>query len=259
MREGAAGRFRASLAAALILAAAPGRGQAATPEEVFDRGNEAYEQGRFEEAAEAYRTVLRYGIADARVEYNLGNALFKLGRLGQAILHYERARRLAPGDPDIEANLGLAASRCLDKVEPADTAAVVRWLRAAQDRAGQDAHALAFLVLVWAACAVAAAGMSRRGAFTAAKGWTLAALGGLLAAVGASWWTTRLRAEAANRAVVLARVVQVLAGPGGNNATLFTVHEGLRVDIRSERPGWVQVSLPNGVSGWLPRDALERI
>ncbi len=259
MREAGVRLVRAGLAAALLLAAAPDRGRAATPEEIFDRGNEAYEQGRFEEAAEAYRTVLRYGIADARVEYNLANAVFKLGRLGEAILHYERARRLAPADPDIEANLALAASRCLDKVEPADTAAVARWLRTVQDRLGEDAHALALLALVWTACGVAAAGLSRPGSFTAAKGWALAAVAGLLVAVGVSWWFTRSRAEGANRAVVLAKVAQVLAGPGGNNATLFTVHEGLRVDIRSERPGWVQVSLPNGLSGWLPRDALERI
>lgn len=250
---------RAGLLAAVCVLAEVGRPRASSPEEVFDRGNEAYERGRYEEAADWYRTVLRYGIEDPRVEYNLGNALFKLGRLGEAIVHYERARRLAPADRDIEANLALAMSRCLDKVEPPEVAALVRWVRSVQDRLGADLQAAAFLVLFWVACALAAWGFARPGAFTAGKGWAVGSVAALLALTGVSWWMTRARAEAAPRGVVVSKVVPVLAGPGPNNATLFTVHEGLIVDIRSERSDWVQVSLPNGLSGWLPRDALERI
>ena len=56
--------------------------------------------------------------------------------------------------------------------------------------------------------------------------------------------------------MVLDDSVEVLAGPGENNASLFTVHEGLTLTVRSERPGWVQVSLPNGLNGWVPRTVL---
>ena len=37
--------------------------------------------------------------------------------------------------------------------------------------------------------------------------------------------------------------------------TLFTVHEGLTVEVRGERDEWIQVSLPNGLFGWLSRDS----
>jgi hypothetical protein len=36
---------------------------------------------------------------------------------------------------------------------------------------------------------------------------------------------------------------------------LFTVHEGLKAEIRADRGGWLQVSLPNGWNGWIPREA----
>jgi uncharacterized protein YgiM (DUF1202 family) len=52
---------------------------------------------------------------------------------------------------------------------------------------------------------------------------------------------------------------EALAGPGLNNAALFTLHEGTTVTVRSEREGWLQVALPNGLSGWVVRDAAERI
>ena len=58
---------------------------------------------------------------------------------------------------------------------------------------------------------------------------------------------------------MLTDVSDVLAGPGENNATLFTVHEGLTLEVRSERQDWVQVSLPNGLNGWVRRGAVEPV
>jgi len=56
--------------------------------------------------------------------------------------------------------------------------------------------------------------------------------------------------------VVQNEAVDVLAGPGPNNPTLFTVHEGLTLEVRSIREGWLQVSLPNGLNGWIDARAL---
>jgi len=83
----------AALAALTLLgSAAVARPVAAsTSRELFEAGNNAYEQGRFDEAATAYEKILGYGVSDPRVLYNLANSYFKQGKLGAAILHYERA------------------------------------------------------------------------------------------------------------------------------------------------------------------------
>jgi len=226
-----------------------------SPEESFDRGNAAYERESYEEAIEAYRAVLRYGIEDPRLEYNLGNAAFKLGRLGQAILHFERARRLAPTDRDVLANLEYARSFCFDPAIPDERAALLRWLAGWQDRLGPDRQAWLLLAVFWASASLVAWGFSRSGRFSTTIGWSLATLivAGLL--LGASWYTTHQRLEGRRSAVILDDVVEVLAGPGQNNPTLFTVHEGLTVEVRGERDEWIQVSLPNGLFGWLARDS----
>jgi tetratricopeptide (TPR) repeat protein len=233
---------------------------AQTPEELFQRGNDAYQEGRFLEAAGAYRGVLRFGIEDPRVEYNLGNAEFRLGNLGSAILHYERARRLSPTDLDILANLEFARSQTLDQVEPTPIPPPVRWLRTGQDRLGPDAQAWICLSLVWAIGTLVAWGMARPGRWGPRYGWILASLALALALSLGSWYGTQSRLEGTPLAVVLAPVVEVLAGPGENNATLFTVHEGLTVEVRGDSgEEWLQVSLPNGLSGWLPIDAVGRV
>ncbi|MBZ5640730.1 MAG: tetratricopeptide repeat protein [Acidobacteriia bacterium] len=253
---------RAIRAAALVLALAlsarvPARGE--TPEETFSRGNAAFEKGRYDEAAEAYRTVLRYGIKDARVEYNVGCAAFRLGQLGEAILHFERARRLAPTDPDVRANLEFARSRCYDRVEAPETAGPIRMVRTVQDTVGPGRQAAAVVLLVWLVAGLVAWRSSRPGGWNAAQGWVLAGLLLLLAVAAASWLATRDRLEGVQMAVVLKPSAEVRAGPGESNAVLFTVHEGLTIEVRSERQDWVQVSLPNGLNGWVPEEAVGKV
>jgi tetratricopeptide (TPR) repeat protein len=232
-------------------------GLAATPEEIFDRGNDAYLNGDFDEAASAYRTVIEYGIIDPRVEYNLANTEFKLGRLGHALLHYEIARRLDPADEEIAANLQYARSFTIDLVEHEEPIAPLRIYRQFQDRMGPDIQAWAALILVWLITALVAWACSQPGRWRALHAWLLSGLLLLLLLTSASWYGTLNRLTGTKLAVVLDDVVEVLAGPADNNATLFTVHEGLTVGLRDGRSGeWIQISHPNGLNGWLPASSV---
>ena len=248
----------AVLAGWILLGTALAAG-AESPEATFDAACREYEQGHWDAAADGFRSLLRYGLSDARLEYNLANAEYKRGRLGEAILHYERARRLAPADPDIQGNLAITRAKIRDVVEDEDAAGVLRAVREVQDRSGVSAQAWLFVACVWLLAAIVAWCGSRAGGFTPGWGWTLA--GALLATalVFLSWRSTWSRLAGTPRAVILKPAVEALAGPGLNNASLFTLHEGTTVAIENEREGWLQVTLPNGLTGWVVRDAAERI
>ncbi len=56
--------------------------------------------------------------------------------------------------------------------------------------------------------------------------------------------------------VVIEQKSEVRSGPGTENITVFTVHEGILLRIRGESGGWYQVSLPNGWSGWLQKNSV---
>ena len=51
--------------------------------------------------------------------------------------------------------------------------------------------------------------------------------------------------------IIVEQKVDIRSGPGAQNVTVFTVHEGTKVRIRGDAPGWYQVSLANGWVGWL--------
>jgi tetratricopeptide (TPR) repeat protein len=80
----------------------------AAEEGAFAKGNQAYAEGRFGEAAAHYESLVNSGQWNANLFYDLGNAYFRLGDFGQAILNYERALALEPRHPEAEANLQLA-------------------------------------------------------------------------------------------------------------------------------------------------------
>jgi tetratricopeptide (TPR) repeat protein len=249
---------RIVLAALALLAPAwTSQSRAENLEQIFNRGNTAYEQGRYDEAVEAYRSVLRYRVQDPVLEFNLANAEFKLNNLGPAILHYERAHRMDPTDDDIRSNLDYARSFCLDRVEIPEQSVLVHWLQAAQNRLGSDGQAWIAAGLIWLGAGLLAWRLSRPAGWSGRYGWLLALLLISIAVTSASCYHTSQRLEGRRLAVVQKAAVEVLAGPSLNNPALFTVHEGLTLEVRTVREGWLQVSLPNGLNGWIDRTAIE--
>jgi len=71
----------------------------------FFEGNQAYSQGRYQDAIAHYREAAESEGVSASLLFNLANAYQQQGNTGQAILNYERALALDPGDADIQANL----------------------------------------------------------------------------------------------------------------------------------------------------------
>lgn len=76
----------------------------------------AYDQGDFKKAATVYEDLVKSGIQNGSVFYNLGNTYFRLGEKGKALAAYLAARRLLPRDPDIKANLKFAHEQMVDKL-----------------------------------------------------------------------------------------------------------------------------------------------
>jgi uncharacterized protein YgiM (DUF1202 family) len=60
-------------------------------------------------------------------------------------------------------------------------------------------------------------------------------------------------------AVVVTENAYVRSGPGESSPRLAEIHEGLKVRVLGEREGFLQVSLANGLTGWVPRGQVERI
>jgi len=238
-------------------ASAPTSGSG-SPKDLLVRGNALYEEERYQEALETYHLALSYGIENEVLHYNLGNTYFRLGMLGHAVLEYERAQLLAPGDDDIRANLEFARAHASDAPPPpaeGPVAMVASWLRQPSINGSAAIALIAYLI---AALLFGLALVRRR--FGHSLVWGLGVLALLLAVPPALVVATQGSArETDARAVVLVERVECRSGPGESNPVLFAVHEAATVEIVDERSDWSRITMADGINGWLPSEAVERV
>ena len=223
----------------------------------FDAANAAYAEGRYEQAATIYQSLIDEQ-PDATLYYNLGNARFKQGELAQAILNYERALRLQPNHKDAQYNLAFAQSRITDNIVEQDffLSAWARTLRNSLNEQTWLIGSICLFILALAGLLLFLLGREawlRKTAFHIA--W-IALLFSLIAGLNAASLHQRdtLRSEA----IITQGVVNGKSSPDRSGTDLFTVHEGTKVTIRETLGEWANIRVGN-YEGWVRLQNLERI
>ena len=244
-------------AAILLALASPLAGQI----ELFNQGNERYQEGDYEGAVASYSAVLEGGFESAELHYNLGNAHVRLGRLADAVLSYERASRLDPGNEDVVENLRLVNARLTDRIEPLPRF----WLLSlAEGWMSLMPRSLLYWVsaISYSLLALALVGL----VMNRPRGWRVGltrviTLAGIATVIFGG--TMVLRETEFGRpveAVVMAQEVQVLSAPSTQGGlTVFTLHAGTKVRVDQRANEWAEVVLADGKVGWLPLDVLALI
>jgi tetratricopeptide (TPR) repeat protein len=227
---------------------------------LYNAGNAAYAAGDYAGAVAKYEQARGVGASHPDLCLNLGNAYYQAGKLGRAVLNYERGLRLAPGDDDLRFNLRLARSRTKDAVERPEEGFLGGLARQAADRVAVPlaVHLGVALYLLFCTAVLVAVLARRR---PVARGWAIAAAGAVLAVallLSPLFYVVAARASAAE-GVIVDPVVEVTSGPGKDFPAVFTVHEGMDVAVREVRGDWAQVTIPSGLSGWVPRAAYDPI
>ncbi len=236
--------------------APPAAAQVADAARRFDEGNRRYTQGAYQDALKAYEQALAAGYDSGALYYNMGNAYFRLDELGQAIRYYEKARRLMPDDPQLLHNLNIARSRIDVPFSSLPTPLWTSWWRYVV-RAG----ALPFFVGGLFFYGIAAALAGHRIWRGTRNPWRRRALSASLL-LGLALLTTALAASldrTTNRqAVVVAEQAPLHEAPEDEAPATLDVPEGILVDVLRRQDAWIEVRLPNGVTGWIPaNDAAE--
>lgn len=228
-----------------------------SPASLFAEANSRYQEGDFAAAERTYRRLLDSGVQSGSVYFNLGNACFKQERLGEAIYYWEKAAQWMPGDTDVMENLEFARLLLVDRIEIPDDPYPVKLLK-------QAAHTLTVSQESWILLILFVSANLAFGTYILARTPGLAlrsfaasvVLGVVLLLVGSSLAWKVYERNHRREGVVVEQRVDIRSGPSPDYITVVSVHEGIKVRIRGEAEDWYQVILPNGWSGWLPKDAL---
>jgi len=230
------------------------RAQEANREEIFFSSSKACRDGNYKEAIDGYRRLIISGHENGHVYYNLGNAYFKTGQIGRAILNYERARMLIPRDADLNFNLRSARDRTQDAI-PENRPfinSVFFWIDAFST--GELFWGFAVLNLFfWAVLLIR---LFRRSEWSY---YILLILLVLWIVAGISFGCRWHQFRNDERAVIVQKEVDVLAGPDINDTALFKLHEGAVVHNERSENGWYLIQISEKQRGWIPAQAAENI
>jgi len=195
------------------------------------------------------------------VYYNTGNCYYRLMKPGMARLYYEKAAALSPNDPDIEANINFIKSIIVDRQTGGDTQEsdfLTSVLYGIHTLLPLNVQLIAVCALLFILSIIASAMLFKRGLarLWLAYGAALCVL--LIITVGTSVGYKIYALESKQYAIILSASIDAKNQPSGDR-TLFTAHEGTKLQIRKTAGEWSLVSLPNGVSGWVTTGALGKI
>ncbi|MFB6272257.1 MAG: SH3 domain-containing protein [Salinibacter sp.] len=220
----------------------------------FKTANEAYTQGRYEQAVHDYRAILDAGYASVGLYHNLGNAYVRLGRTGLAVWAYERGRQLRPDDPRLRHNLEYVRRRAglpLVGLPPRGLAALVAGWSPLLLYVGGILLLSGGLVgaVIWV-------GETWGGTWRRPMAWGPTAAGLLLVvgALGTSYVQAHDR-----RAVVTTQSVPLRPSPTSSAAADSTLKAGTMVDLQMAQSQWRRVRLGDGTVGWCSATALSEI
>jgi len=248
----------AIMLAGWLVAGSAGFGQ--TADDVFNRANELYRDGRFREAVDAYDSILDQGFVSAPLYFNLGNSHYRLGNLAETILAYERARRIDPSDPDIRFNLSLANLRTVDRIEAVPELFLVTW---AKSLAGLFPSSITETTLgaAWILFFSILSVLNLAPRVSQERFLRLLAFACLAVVLLAGGMLILQLMETSDEsaAVIVSNVVTAKASPDEQSVDTFVIHEGLKIRIQDSVGEWVRISLADGKVGWVPAGSCEAL
>ena len=211
---------------------------------------ESFDKGDFSGAVNHYEELIKSGIINGHLYYNLGIAYYRLGRTGDAVAAFLAARRYLPRDPDTEANLKLVLAHVHDKLEPEIPATPSKsaffWLGRFTQR--ELAIAAALLVAFWGLGVTLIFLVPRLQKIPSLR-WAAGASAILpLLAVLSFFMKTKVPET---WAAVNHSQTKVYSGPGTFNPVLFELQDGAPVLVTQVASGFLRVQLSDGKNGWI--------
>jgi tetratricopeptide (TPR) repeat protein len=228
--------------------------------EVFQKANDAYNQKNYTEAIALYEELASQGYKEATIYYNLGNAYFKNDKLSKALLWYERALRLDPANEDIKHNLAFANQQTIDNIDVQPETFIKVWFRFVRDLFSVKIWSILSIVFVAICCVcivlMVVLSFPRWRMILFVKALIVFVFA-VFSIIFANLQRNNINRE--DEAIIMDKILTVKSTPDVSGTNLFTVHEGIKVQITDKAGNWIEIRFPDGNKGWINKDAVEVI
>ncbi len=244
----------------------------------FQRGVQAYQKQDYKQAVDSFTKALAEashssgnGSSNSSVNgevpksvtllTNLGLAQFKLGNKGYALAYLRQALSLDPGFPIAQS----ALTHILAQAQVKEIPHRIEAYEMIREKLLEPVNILSYFflsalfLLTGGWILISYLGQRKRASQQELGEPPFPVIGSILlvcfvAATGLS--ILKLLDSTKIRGTIVEPKVAVQAAPGENQAVLFDLFEGIEVILRRKQDGWVQVSYPGGMTGWIPEKSI---
>jgi tetratricopeptide (TPR) repeat protein len=226
----------------------------------FEKGNDFYRKGKYEQAITEYESVLASQQHSAELYFNLGNSYYKLNKVAPAIYNYEKALILDPDDAEIQNNLKFAQKLQIDEIKVIPTvgfskmvhdfASIFHYNTWAWISVGLSTLFLVFFIGYYFSQMTSSKRIFFFGMF--------ALIFLLLISVSVAI-SEKNDFENEKPAIVFAEMVLVKSEPQKASNNVFTLHEGTKVFVLESLENWRKIQLTDGTEGWIEKTAIKEV
>lgn len=226
----------------------------------FDQANELYNNGKYTEALDKYKSVLELGDHSAELYYNIANAHYKLNNIAPSIYYYEKALLLKPNDKDIKNNIAFARNMTIDDIDTLPEVGFSRLLKNFTNTFSFDNWAklsvslMILFVMLFLFYYFSHSTAKKRFAFVSSIFSLLFAC----MAVAFAFHKYEL-VERDQPAIVFAQEAQVKSEPNLRSPESFKLHEGTKIQVLDTVDNWSKIRLSDGKIGWIPTDDVKML
>ena len=226
----------------------------------FEKGNELYQKNKFQDAVQAYESVLKTNKQSAELYFNLGNSYYKLNKVAPAIYNFEKALLLKPNDKDILNNLAFAQKLQIDEVKENPEVGFEKVLTNLTSSRDYNSWAWVavfgsfFILLFFIFYYFSHSTILKRLFFGGMFISLLVMLLALFAAI-----SEKNNDELFRPAIVFDEQVEVKSEPKANAPNAFVLHEGTKVEVKENLDNWRRIALPDGTEGWIKDDSIKEL
>jgi len=225
---------------------------------LFDKANDAYNEGDFNTAIENYLAILEKGQHSAELYFNLGNSYYKLNQVAPSIYYYEKALLLKPNNSEVRNNLAYAQNMTLDAIEIMPETGLSNIYKNVTsflsfDQWGYMAVLFMMLfVLLYLGFYFLKYASQKRIAFISS---IVSLVIALVSVVFAFLQYSDFNAD--QPAIVFDNEVKVSSEPNKRSQVVFTLHEGTKLNVLEELKDYKKIRIADGQTGWLTSDSIK--
>ncbi|NND15021.1 MAG: tetratricopeptide repeat protein [Eudoraea sp.] len=222
-------------------------------EDLFDKGVQAYNDGKYSEAIGYYEEVIKAGVHSEALYFNLGNCYYKLNQTAPSIYYYEKALLLDPDDSEINNNLAFAKQMTLDAIEELPQTGLAKISSSITNAMTYEQWGMGSIVFIFLAVFTFILYY-----FLSNSNYKRIALVGSMVSVllGVIFFSFAYSGQQSYHsdqpAIVFAEKIIVRSEPNRRSEAVFELHEGTKVQVLDKLEDWQKIQLINGQEGWLP-------